>query len=173
MTILSARHYVSPRSRPLTPEEADTRRVSYSIKFALAPSADVAAAAIEMARLINGPCWLIPVPNCNGNTDANARLARLIAEYARNDARVSISLARTAPVQSSCERHRLSLPPIKPAQHGFKRIGKMLKALPTYLVDNVTTSGNTLQAARDAIGFGCGLVFADAYDTLRIAAHKP
>jgi hypothetical protein len=29
-------------------------------------------------------------------------------------------------------------------------------------VDNVTTSGHTLQAARDALGFGTGLVFADA-----------
>ena len=30
------------------------------------------------------------------------------------------------------------------------------------LVDNVTTSGHTLQAAHDALGFGTGLVFADA-----------
>ena len=32
----------------------------------------------------------------------------------------------------------------------------------TYFVDNVTTSGHTLQAAHDALGFGTGLVFADA-----------
>jgi len=32
----------------------------------------------------------------------------------------------------------------------------------TYFVDNVTTSGNTLEAARAALGFGAGLVFADA-----------
>src|SRR5439155_8228098 len=32
----------------------------------------------------------------------------------------------------------------------------------TYFVDNVTTSGHTLEAARAALGFGAGLVFADA-----------
>jgi hypothetical protein len=32
----------------------------------------------------------------------------------------------------------------------------------TYFVDNVTTSGHTLEAARLALGFGAGLVFADA-----------
>jgi hypothetical protein len=33
-----------------------------------------------------------------------------------------------------------------------------------YLPNNVTTSGHTLQAAHDALGFGIGLVFADAAD---------
>jgi hypothetical protein len=32
----------------------------------------------------------------------------------------------------------------------------------TYFIDNVTTSGNTLETARAALGFGAGLVFADA-----------
>ena len=35
-------------------------------------------------------------------------------------------------------------------------------ALPVFLVDNVVTTGATLAAARDALGFGTGLVFADA-----------
>ncbi len=39
---------------------------------------------------------------------------------------------------------------------------QLLALRQTYFVDNVTTSGNTLQAARDALGFGAGLVFADA-----------
>jgi hypothetical protein len=38
----------------------------------------------------------------------------------------------------------------------------MLTLRQTYFVDNVTTSGNTLEAARLALGFGAGLVFADA-----------
>ncbi len=41
---------------------------------------------------------------------------------------------------------------------------QLLALRQTYFVDNVTTSGNTLQAARDAMGFGAGLVFADAAD---------
>ena len=38
----------------------------------------------------------------------------------------------------------------------------MLTLRQTYFVDNVTTSGHTLEAARPALGFGAGLVFADA-----------
>jgi hypothetical protein len=37
----------------------------------------------------------------------------------------------------------------------------MLTLRQTYFVDNVTTSSNTLEA-RGALGFGAGLVFADA-----------
>jgi hypothetical protein len=32
----------------------------------------------------------------------------------------------------------------------------------TYFVDNVTSSGHTLEAARAALSFGAGIVFADA-----------
>jgi hypothetical protein len=36
-----------------------------------------------MARLVNTPCWLVPIPDRNGNTDANAKLASHI--FARWD----------------------------------------------------------------------------------------
>ena len=32
-----------------------------------------------MAALITGPCWLVPIPDSIGNTDANTRLAHHIA----------------------------------------------------------------------------------------------
>jgi hypothetical protein len=38
----------------------------------------------------------------------------------------------------------------------------MLALVPVYFVDNVTTTGATLRAARAAFGFGDALVFADA-----------
>jgi hypothetical protein len=34
--------------------------------------------------------------------------------------------------------------------------------LPVWFVENVVTTGNTLQAAHLAFGTGCGLVYADA-----------
>ena len=49
-----------------------------------------------------------------------------------------------------------------PEQHHLARTRKALTLRQTYFVDNVTTSGNTLEAARAALGFGAGLVFADA-----------
>ena len=72
------------------------------------------------------------------------------------------AIYRTQPVQSQCARHKLALGPLAPEQHHIARTKKMLTLRQTYFVDNVTTSGNTLEAARLALGFGAGLVFADA-----------
>ena len=161
MNIHAARLYVSPRTRPLTAEEAETRRIAYAIKEANADPADVETAARDMARLIDGPCWLVPVPTSRGTIAPNLALALEIAKHAPG-ARVAPHLHRPRPVPSSCERHRKRQGPIPVADHGFIRRGPFLTVRPLYFVDNVTTSGNTLAAARLAFGFGDGLVFADA-----------
>ncbi len=163
MNILAARRYVSPRTRALSLEEQETRRLAYAIKSIASPTADFATAAREMAALIDGPCWLIPIPASTGSLDANTRLCSLIATLTPG-AQVARVIVRTAPIQSQCERHRLALGPITAEAHHFKRTPKALTLRQTYLVDNVTTSGHTLQAAHDALGFGTGLVFADAAD---------
>ena len=161
MQILAARRYHTPRNGPLTLEQAETRRLAYAIKSTASNSADFHTAAREMAALISGPCWLVPIPDSSGNTDANTRLASLIAGHCPG-AQVAKAIHRTQPVQSQCARHKLALGPIPPEQHHFARTRKMLTLRQTYFVDNVTTSGHTLQAARNALGFGAGLVFADA-----------
>ena len=163
MNILAARRYVSPRTRALSLQEQETRRLAYAIKATASPSADFAAAAQEMARLITGPCWLVPIPSSTGDLAANTRLCSHIAMLIPG-AQVARAIVRTAPIQSQCARHRLALGPITAEAHHFKRTAKPLTLRQTYLVDNVTTSGHTLQAARDALGFGTGLVFADAAD---------
>jgi hypothetical protein len=107
------------------------------------------------------PTWLVPIPDSTGNTDANARLSHHIARLVPG-AQIVKAIHRTQPVQSQCARHKLALGPIPPDQHHFARTRKLLSLRQTYFVDNVTTSGNTLEAARAALGFGAGLVFADA-----------
>jgi len=62
MNIIAARLYISPRTRALTAEEAETRRLSYAIKDRRSSTADFATAGLEMARLISGPCWLVTHP---------------------------------------------------------------------------------------------------------------
>ena len=114
-----------------------------------------------MAALITGPCWLVPIPDSTGNTDANAKLAHAIARYCPA-AQIVTAIQRTQPIQSQCARHKLALGPIPPDQHHLARTRKVLTLRQTYFVDNVTTSGHTLEAARLALGFGAGLVFADA-----------
>ena len=81
MNILAARNYRSPRFGALTPEEHETRRIAYAIKHPGADWTDYDTAGREMAALIAGPCWLIPIPDSTGNTDANAKLAHAIARY--------------------------------------------------------------------------------------------
>jgi hypothetical protein len=161
MNILAARKYATPRNGPLTLEQTETRRLAYAIKTTASPSIDFDTAAREMAALITGPCWLVPIPDSNGNTDANTRLAHHIANHCPG-AQVVKAIYRTQPVQSQCARHKLALGPIAPEQHHLARNRKVLTLRQTYFVDNVTTSGHTLEAARLALGFGAGLVFADA-----------
>lgn len=161
MNILAARRYISPRTRALTPDETETRRLAYAIKHPGADWLDYDTAGREMAALISGPCWLVPIPDSTGNTDANAKLAHAIARYCPG-AQVARALRRTAPTQSQCARHKLALGPLRPEQMHMARTRIMLTLRATFLVDNVTTSGNTFQAARDALGHGTGLVFADA-----------
>ena len=161
MLILAARKYPSPRNGPLTPEQTETRRLAYAIKTTASPSTDFDTAAREMAALITGPCWLVPIPDSTGNTDANTRLGSMIAAHVPG-AQVAKAIVRTQPIQSQCTRHKLALGPISPEQHHFARTRKLLTLRQTYFVDNVTTSGHTMEAARAALGFGAGLVFADA-----------
>ena len=69
MRTRAARLYVSPRTRPLTAEEQEVRRIAYALKTA-EPEA-VAIAAREMARLIDGACWLVPVPTSRGSINGS------------------------------------------------------------------------------------------------------
>ncbi len=186
MNILAARKYPTPRNGALTLEQAETRRLAYAIKSTASPAADFDTAAREMAELLLASsyqpstisyqltCWLVPIPDSTGNTDANTRLAHHIARHLlafhhqqstinpQPICQIAKAICRTQPVQSQCTRHKLALGPIPPEQHHFARTRKMLTLRQTWFVDNVTTSGNTLEAARAALGFGAGLVFADA-----------
>jgi hypothetical protein len=163
-TTKAARLYVSPRSRPLNPFEMETRGLSYLLKDHDCPEQAVHVAAREMAALIWGPCNLIPVPGHTGDTSANLRLARAIAGYVTGGATVFDILGRRGPVDSACDRHKRGLPPLAAADHQIIRTSpRLIPCRPSYLVDNVTTSGTTLAACRAALGFGSGLVFADAF----------
>jgi hypothetical protein len=68
-------------------------------------------------------------------------------------AQVAKAIYRTRPVESQCTRHKHGLGPISADQHHFARTRKTLTLRQTYFVDNVTTSGHTLEAARAAFRF--------------------
>ena len=165
MNVLTAHQYPSARNGPLSHAEKETRRLCYAIKSTSSSLCDFHTAAAAMAPLITGPCWLVPIPSSTGNTDANTQLASMIARLVSTPAapvQVVKAIARTQGIPSQCERHKHALGAIQHQDHNFVRTGRYLTLRQTYFVDNVTTSGHTLEAARIALGFGVGLVFADA-----------
>jgi len=178
MIFLAARKYATPRNGPLTLEQTETRRLAYSIKSTASPSIDFDTAAREMAALITGPCWLVPIPASDGSTRANTILAAHIARHvsrrfqlsgfsvsafsASGPCQLAHALRRTAATESQSPRHRRNLPATPPEQHALKATLWSLGCRQVYFVDNVATSGNTLRAAYAAMNRGAGLVFADA-----------
>jgi len=174
-TTKAARRYVSPRSRPLTREEAEIRALAYAIKDITCDDDLVDAAAAAMYELVKGEnAFLVPAPNHYGETLTMKRLACAIAKLAPNNLlKVADVLARRYLTDSQCIRHRERLPPLTPAEHyiylrplGPGRDTILLDGkFRIYFVDNVITSGTTIQACRNALlGFGTGLVYADAHN---------
>jgi len=154
-----AERYISPRTRTITTEEAEIRAIAYALKDANLEA--IAVAAPAMADLIDGPCWLVPIPASDTTLNANLALARAIAAIVPG-ARVKLAIERTRTVESSTARRRKSKFGLEPHQHHFARTAGPLNPLPLYFVDNVITTGNTVRAARAALGWGTGLAYADA-----------
>jgi hypothetical protein len=117
-----------------------------------------------MAILISGEtCILIPVPDCKGGTGSNLRLALSIQDRTRGRAQVMDILTRSESTESQCQRHRRGEAALTPGE--LKIVVKPHKPFilrKVYFVDNVTTSGATIQACHEALGFGTGLVYAEA-----------
>ena len=168
-TTKAARRYVSPRTRPLTSEEAQVRALAYMLKDQDCDQDLIEAAAREMARLIDGESgYLVPVPSHTQSTRPNRRLATAIAFCAGGKFQVADILARKEITESSCVRHRNKLPPLRPEDHqifvAFPDQIALTGSEKIYFVDNVLTSGNTIEACRRAmLGLGTGLVYADAH----------
>ena len=138
---------------------------AYLLKSEACPREIVEACAEEMASLIAGEdCILIPVPDSKGNTKQNLWLAHRIAHNDRTgDAQVKDILTRADWSESQCQRHRAGLEPLTPEQLNISVTPhKPFTLRKVYFVDNVITSGATVQACHDALGFGTGLVYAEA-----------
>jgi len=138
------------------------RPVARALKTA--ESEAVKTAARVMAPLVDSsrPVF-VPVPSSGGDTTANRVLARAIA--ALTGGVVADILGRKAPVQSSYERFYRGLDSPRPTEHRMVALGTCPPG-DVYLVDNVAATGNTLRAAKMALGRGRGLVYAAALSEL-------
>lgn len=151
--------YVGLGSRTPNQEEIAVRRTAQDLKI---PTEDaIEHAAKEMAFLVVGPCWLVPVPASDGSTAANLALANAIAQRVRG-ARVKCAVGRARPVESSCERRLRGLLGLTVSQHAIVRTAGPMEPLRVYFIDNIITTGTTIAACRRALGWGMGLAYADA-----------
>src|SRR5947207_2542601 len=146
--------YVPLRYRTPSPDELDTRTTAQDLKIPTDAAIQIAAPA--MAALIDGPCWLVPVPASNGNLTANLALARAIAEIMLG-ARIKCAVGRAYPVDPSHTRLLRGLPRLTVDQHAIVRTAGFMQPWPVYFVDNVITTGTTIAACRRALGWGTGL----------------
>jgi len=162
-----ASKYVCPSYRTPSPDEFNVRRTAKDLKIPTDTSIQIAAPAL--AALIDGPCWLVPVPASDGRLTANFALASAIAEMVPG-ARVKCAIGRAHPVESSNTRRLRGLPRLTIEQHAIIRTTGPMKPLPVYFVDNVVTTGTTIAACRRALGWGNSLAYADA--STRPAIHR-
>lgn len=173
MAIISAHKYISPRARPLTPEETEVRRIAYALKVPTAEACTAAAQAlaplVDAAEAPTTHIVLMPVPASTGTVDANRTLANELAaeihrRYPTRRVQIKITVGRQHPVESSCVRRRRNMTGLPLEEHAMIRIAGPLTATDTayYFIDNMATTGTTLAACRLALGFGNGIVWADA-----------
>ena len=171
--IISAHKYVSPRARPLTPEEAEVRRLAYALKIPTSEACTIAAQALapflDAAEAAGTHIVLMPVPASTGTIDANRHIANELAaemhrRYPTRRVQIKITVGRKHPVESSCVRRKRGLPGLRGEEHAMIRVAGPLTATNTayYFVDNMATTGTTLAACRQALGFGEGIVWSDA-----------
>lgn len=152
--------YISPRERQLEPHETKVRDIAYSLKSA--KSEAIKYAAFYMAKHIPSGSILIPIPSSSGDTSANLALAKEIAKYKKVE--VIDFLKRSNKVTPSHELRRQGKP-IPGDHHQFSASDdkSFLSNKKVFMVDNVITSGATMNAARKAIGsFAKGIAFAKA-----------
>ena len=153
-----AAKYVPIGYRTPSPEEIIARHVARDLKIPTAAAIQIAAPL--MAALIDGPCWLVPVPASNGSLTANLTLARAIAHLFLvpvSNAPLAAPTRSNRPPHAVCAVFSVSRGTARHYSHERPHA-----APAAYFVDNIITTGTTIAACHSALGWGIGLAFADA-----------
>ena len=156
----------------MTPAETEVRRIAYALKIPTAEALETAARdlapLLDAAEAPDTNLVLMPVPSSIGSIDANRQFANELAAeihriYPSRRVQVKVTVGRKHPVESSCVRRKRGMCGLRGDEHAFIRVAGPLVATGTayYFIDNMATTGATLNACRSALGFGDGIVWAD------------
>ena len=162
--------YISRRQKPgMNEEEKRIRDISYRLKN----KEDVEAiefAASAMAKQVRPNSILIPIPSSSGLTDANMALANAIAS--KTNSKVYDILSRSEPTIPLHQRRKTEgiKGEIGSDYHKMtikeeSLLSQLARRKLIYLVDNVITSGSTLDAARKALNLpkAFGIAFSKVF----------
>jgi len=157
--------YISPRQKPnLSIEEKIIRDISYRIKNESEISALTFVAEL-MSKYVKKRSILIPIPSSSGGSGSNYTLCSLIAE--KTNSKVIDALGRKEKVKPLHEMRKIrGLERERTTEEHKMNLNYMSSELfdknNVYLIDNVMTSGSTLNAARVTLGLpeAIGLVFS-------------
>lgn len=139
----------TPRSATSAPREyyeGDTQDIAHKLKAAEA--AAIEAAATEMATRVSESDTLVPIPSSTGTAKATLRLAEAIA--AKSGA-TAIDVLESDPTAGQYETKKAGGEPLTTTQIGTRLKGDRPKGR-ILLVDNVLATGNTMEAAKAAVG---------------------
>lgn len=160
--------YVSPRERALDPHEAWVRAIAYGIKHG--DDSAIRTAAAEMAPFVPCASWVIPAPSSRAWQYGGVRkLAELLAQITGGTYAEPIARART--VESSHQRRQSGGRGLTAEEHLASMESRMRgpcpEKTPVVVIDNVVTTGATLDAVRRLLGPGCdvrAVVWAEAQE---------
>jgi len=142
------------------------RAIAYAIKYGEEDAITTAAAA--MAPFVPYASWVIPAPASRAWQYGGVRkLAEAIARL--TGATYAEPIARTRTVESSHERRRAGGRGLTADEHVASMVSRMQgpcpEKIPVVVIDNVVTTGATLEAVKRLLGPGCdvrAVVWAEA-----------
>ena len=152
--------FIAADRRPLTEDEKTIRFNAYALKSTECPDAILRECAYGMGNEIKGDCILIPVPDHTGDTRANLRLCQAIRNDPPDGVCVDIrDILTRSDGPEHLRRTRCARPPAhrSPLHHSKDHRRSLRRVTCRQVITSATPS-----KLRRALGFGTGLVYADA-----------
>jgi len=153
-------NYYSPRQKNLTPQEEHIRNIAIGLSKG-DPQA-INEAAQDMAKLVPLNSTLVPIPNSQGDTSSNLKLAQEIAKLTNSKV---IDVLASNPRDSQKERRRQGIPGLQ-TEDIQTTLKNTCETDNVILIDNVRTTGATINSAMKLLPCATYLVYAQAEEIL-------